>query len=199
MLFPSSFCWGYILPGNAITCHGGSGSSPGSLEKLFLNFTSANPSSTGGLMALPWTKTEINPFCFAKVTLWIMISQVFNSIISLIFFWGLDGQQDESSDKPLNHLLISPSVHRKTDRHQCGHLCQQHRARVVHRYGESEYYSPLSSTLTCLFVHYLTSSKLRIHLSRCIWRSPGLPQLFLLAAKGKKDRCRCFFLWASWD
>lgn len=128
-----------------------------------------------------------------------MISQVFNSIISLIFFWGLDGQQDESSDKPLNHLLISPSVHRKTDRHQCGHLCQQHRARVVHRYGESEYYSPLSSTLTCLFVHYLTSSKLRIHLSRCIWRSPGLPQLFLLAAKGKKDRCRCFFLWASWD
>lgn len=30
-----------------------------------------------------------------------------------------------------------------------------------------------------------------LHFSRHIWRSPGLPQLFLLAAEGKKDRCRC--------
>lgn len=113
----------------------------------------------------------------------LMITVVFNVI--MIWFWAADtsagsvacncGMKTLTNDTwntmiaCINHvcptynmcshhsLLLLPSGScSETNSHRCGHIRQQHRACVIHRYGELKCFPLVTHTHTHTFVHCLT-------------------------------------------
>lgn len=87
---------------------------------------------------------------------------------------------------PPSLILLPSGSCSETNSHRRGHICQQHRACVIHRYGELKRFSlsrspPVTHTHTPLSTH-LSDISITIqeccHFSRCTGRSCGPPQLF---------------------
>lgn len=84
--------------------------------------------------------------------------------------------------QPLSLILLPLSGScSETNGHRCGHICQQHRARVIHRYGEFKPlllpFPPLPSTHISSLSDISIITHKRCHYSSCIWRWCGQPQL----------------------